>query len=105
MHKLLDGTKLISNQAGCGEQWEAARPGEGDVPCTAVDACSRESSPCTLSRLPFPTSPHVSQVQRLRQWWVPAQATFQMSFFVRKTVEEIQEMFTKDLEELKDKQS
>uniref|UniRef100_A0AC11CPC2 PX domain containing serine/threonine kinase like n=1 Tax=Ovis aries TaxID=9940 RepID=A0AC11CPC2_SHEEP len=45
LHKLLDGTRLISNQAGCGEQWEAARPGEGDAPCSGVNACSHGSSP------------------------------------------------------------
>lgn len=77
LHKLLDATKLISNQAGCGERWEAARLGEGNAPCTGVDACSHGSSPRTLS----PPRPHVSQVQGLRQWWVPAQATFQMSLF------------------------
>ena len=56
LHKLLDATKLISNQAGCGEWWEAARPGEGNAPCTGVDACSHGSSPRTLSHLPFPVT-------------------------------------------------
>lgn len=37
--------RLISNQAGCGEQWEAARPGEGDAPCSGVKRLQSWVSP------------------------------------------------------------